>query len=141
MNPTFGRRSHERGFSLIELIMAFVVVAVGAALAVSALNPASRSIDTDIDLQVVNRLAQACFEHIIMVKNTPVVGFASLVTAGAGICASLTTVAGYALSVTLVATVSAPCPGVAAAQCQDMRINVVPTGSTTITYQFMMINF
>lgn len=60
-----------RGFSLLELIMAIVVVSIGAVAIGAAFAAMSRSLALNEDLQRASQLAQECAEHILARARPP----------------------------------------------------------------------
>lgn len=60
-----------RGFSLLELIMAIVVVSIGAVAIGAAFAAMSRSLALNEDLQRASQVAQECAEHILARARPP----------------------------------------------------------------------
>jgi prepilin-type N-terminal cleavage/methylation domain-containing protein len=128
-----------RGFSLIELIITIVVVAIAAVAIGSAFAYMTRSQVLSVDLQRASQIAQECAEHIVGRARKPN-SYAALAAGGAAICDSLPAPGGGFMR-----TVSMAAPGVGAVcsagwGCTHVQVTA-GRGSAVVTLNFMMINY
>lgn len=126
-----------KGFSLIELIIVIVVVAIGAVAIGSAFAYISRSQRLNADLLAATQLAQECAAHIIGRGRKP--GSYASVPVGGTACDALPPDPGRAVTVALMATGGALCSG-AGWGCKRVDITVT-RGNATVTLNFMLVNY
>lgn len=141
----------ERGFSLIELVMAMVVFAIGAVLTMQAFIPPARAILVDTEIQLATDAAQACAEHLLGLRQIQTNGWNTVPAAGNTLCDSITLPTGYTRNLSIVAVAAGasggiPCLGTflpAATSCRQVTITVGKTGGEVppVIYTFMMINY
>ena len=128
------------GFSLIELVIVIVILAIGVVILDSAFPYMVRSLTPNEDLQYSSQIAHECAEHVLGQARAPR-GHFSAVAAGAGsaICNGMA-VAGYTrvVNVTNMPTGGALCsPGWA---CKWVQI-VVTKGSMSTSLNFMLVQY
>jgi prepilin-type N-terminal cleavage/methylation domain-containing protein len=128
------------GFTLIELIMVIVVVAITAVAIGSAYVYMSRSQALGADLLGATQAAQECAAHIVGQARRP--GSYAAVPAGATACNAITAPAGYTRTVT-VTNVAGPsgtlCTG-AGWSCKSVSVTVT-RGGATAAVNFMLVNY
>jgi prepilin-type N-terminal cleavage/methylation domain-containing protein len=129
------------GFSLIELILAIVIVAVAAVAIGSAFAYISRSQRLGVDLQGATQIAQECAAHVIGSGRKPgsyaaVVPVASPST----ICDVLPGAAPFNREVNVTAVAAGPlCT--AGWACKRIEIIVTRAGADIVTLNFMLVNY
>lgn len=111
----------ERGFSLLELVIVIVFVAIAAVPLWSFLGGAARALGNDKALQTANAVAQACGEHLLGRLRDPGLGFDAI---DAKSCDPLPAPpAGFTRTLTLTpVTADPPCPAMPA--CTRAAITV-----------------
>ena len=143
-----GRR--ERGFSLIELIMAIVIISVGAVLTLQALITSARSIPYDTEVQLATQAAQACAEHVLGLREIQTNGWNTVPAAANTRCDSITPPTGYTRNLSIVAIAAGgnvPCTVAGGfsmvTPCRRVTITVSKTGGLVpaVTYEFTMVNY
>ena len=143
------RPSRCGGVSLVELIIAIVVITIAGTFFAAALLPAAQSIAADQDLQTATRHAQECAEHIIMRRRVQGAAGWSNVALGSGttVCSSLTLDSGYSRSVNVVDP-NTPTPGTSEAcpsatltdVCKLVQV-LVTKGNTTADIRFVLVYY
>jgi prepilin-type N-terminal cleavage/methylation domain-containing protein len=134
-----------KGFTLVELILAIVVVAIAAVGIGSAFAYMSRSHVLAVDLQRASQIAQECAEHIIGRGRKPN-NYALVAPVGlsSAICDTLPAPGGgFSRTVNIQDQTTA---GVTGAICTAgwacKRVQVTASrGTATVTVNFMMINY
>jgi prepilin-type N-terminal cleavage/methylation domain-containing protein len=128
------------GFTLIELVIVIVVLAIGVVAIGSAFAYMARSLSVNEDLQYSWQIAHECAEHILGQARAPR-GHFTAVAAGAGsaICNGMA-VAGYTrvVNVTNMPTGGALCS--AGWACKRVEI-LVTKGSMTTSLNFMLVQY
>ncbi|MHB8410251.1 MAG: prepilin-type N-terminal cleavage/methylation domain-containing protein [Acidiferrobacterales bacterium] len=99
------------GFTLVELIMIIVLLAVLAVPLLGSFGQVSRSLGTDAALQSGQQLDRECGEFLLAQRrDNPAVGYAGIDSSTS--CAALPNLHGLNVSVTLQSPYSGPaCPG------------------------------
>lgn len=118
------RRS--RGFTLIELVIVLIVVAIGAVTLGALFSDTSGSLNTNEVLQRSTQYAQQCAEHVIATRRKN--GFTAVSTT---LCDTLTLPALFSRTVAIgSAYTTSPCPG-ASYSCKDATVTVSHTALAT----------
>jgi prepilin-type N-terminal cleavage/methylation domain-containing protein len=128
------------GFTLIELVIVIVVLAIGVVAIGSAFAYMVRSLTLNEDLQYSWQIAHECAEHILGQARAPRGHFTAVVAgAGSAICNGMA-VAGYTrvVNVTNMPTGGALCS--AGWACKRVEI-VVTKGSMTTALNFMLVQY
>lgn len=134
-----------RGFTLIELIAAIVVVAIAAVAIGSAFAYITRSQVLSQDLQRASQIAQECAEHIIGRGRKPNnYGQVAPVAAGSTICDTLPAPGGgFSRTVNIRDQATAGVTGAictAGWGCKHVQV-IAARGSAVVTVNFMLINY
>ena len=139
-----------RGFSLIELIMAIVIISIGAVLTLQGLITSARSIPYDTEIQLATNAAQACAEHILSLRQIQTNGWNTVPAAANTRCDSITPPTGYTRNLSIVAIAAGgnvPCTvggGFSmVTPCREVTITVSKTGGLVpaVSYKFTMVNY
>lgn len=134
------RRRH--GFSLIELIITIVVVAIAAVAIGSAFTYITRSQRLTVDLLTATQLAQECAAHVIGRGRKP--GSYAVVPAppavASNFCNGLPAIAGFNRVLNITAT---PAGALCSAgwACKRVEIVVTRAGRDLVTLDFMLVNY
>ena len=131
-----------KGFTLIELIIAIVVVAIAAVAIGSAFAYMSRSQVLSLDLQTASQLAQECAEHIVGRARKPN-NYALVAPVGANstICDALPAPgAGFTRTVNIqdAGVTGAICT--AGWACKHVQV-IAGRGGATVSVNFMLVNY
>ncbi len=104
-------RTAQSGVTLIELIIAIVIVSIASLAIISQFSTAGRSYLSNERLQTAAQLAQGCAEHILATRRLQ--SYAIATTASCPALPATYTAAGYARSLSFgaapAACVTAPC--------------------------------
>jgi prepilin-type N-terminal cleavage/methylation domain-containing protein len=132
-----------RGFTLIELIIAIVVVAIAAVAIGSAFAYMTRAQVLSADLQRASQIAQECAEHIVGLGRRPgsYAGIAP-VALNSAICNGLPAITpGFTRTVNIVNVAGAGASFCAAGwACKRIEVTA-QRGSAIVRLNFMMINY
>lgn len=137
-----GLGSH-KGFSLIELIMAIVIVTAGASITLSSFLTPAQSVRTDIEVETSTQIAQACAEHIINLRQIQTNGWNTVVAGGNNICNGLST-SGEGGTYSRAVVMSAPAaePSCKAGHtCREFTITVTPPTKQAVTFRLVTTNY
>jgi prepilin-type N-terminal cleavage/methylation domain-containing protein len=128
-----------KGFSIIELVMVVVVVAIAGTAIGSAYAYLSRSLALNQDLQRGAQIAQECAEHIVGRARKP--GTYASVPTGATACNAIAVAAPYSRTVAVadIAAVGTLCT--VANGCKSVSITVQNGAVTLVTLNFMLVNY
>ena len=134
-----------RGFSLIELIIAIVVVAIAAVAIGSAFAYMSRSQVLGTDLQRASQIAQECAEHIVGRGRKPnTYAQVTPVSANSTICDSLPAPGGgFTRTVNIRDQATAGVTGTvctAGWNCKHVQVTAA-RGTAQVTVNLMLINY
>lgn len=130
--------SSQRGFSLIELVMVIVVLAVGAAALLQQFTQVAVSLNINEEIQTSAQLAQEAAEQALMDRRN--LGYASL-TAGTTTENLTGNYNGYTRVITITDTdqsTSAACPG--GASCKDVQVQV-SGGNGSATLELTVVDY
>jgi prepilin-type N-terminal cleavage/methylation domain-containing protein len=131
-----------KGFTLIELIIAIVVVAIAAVAIGSAFAYMSRSQVLSVDLQTASQLAQECAEHIVGRARKPNnYALVAPVSNNSTICDTLPAPGGgftRTVNITTAGVTGAICT--AGWGCKHVQVTAA-RGSAVVTVNFMLINY
>jgi prepilin-type N-terminal cleavage/methylation domain-containing protein len=132
-----------RGFTLVELILAIVVVAIAAVAIGSAFAYMARSQVLSSDLQRASQIAQECAEHIVGLGRRPG-SYAAVapVALNSTICNTLPAITpGFTRTVDVVNVAGAGAAFCSAGwACKRIQITV-QRGSAMVRLNFMLINY
>lgn len=129
-----------RGFSLLELIMAIVVVSIGAVAIGAAFAAMSRSLALNEDLQRASQVAQECAEHILSLARPPRGHYAAVpVAAGSALCNGMAA-AGFNRTVNVSAMAAAAPLCAAGWNCKRVQISVIK-GDAAVEVNFMLVQY
>jgi prepilin-type N-terminal cleavage/methylation domain-containing protein len=129
-----------RGFSLIELIIAIVVVAIAAVAIGSAFAYTSRSLALNEDLLRASQVAQECAEHILSRARPPRGHYAAVAVASPSPECDGIAAAGFnrVVNVTAMAAGGALCD--AGWSCKRVQVSVTK-GSAAVEINFMIVQY
>jgi len=127
------------GFSLIELVMVIVVVAIGVVAIGSAFAYVSRSLALNEELLRSWQIAQECAEHVLGQARAPGSYAAVPLGSPSSACDAVPAVAGYTRTVN-VTTMAASALCSAGWACKRVEI-AVTRGAVTATMNFMMVDY
>jgi len=121
-----------RGVSLIEMIIAIVILGIAASLASAGLITIARSVSIDEDIQGATRLAQQCSEHILTFRRAQSSSgnrWSQVSTGTSTICDSVANDAAYTRTVTVTdpSPTSPPCPSTSAGTCKVVTVTFTKT--------------
>jgi prepilin-type N-terminal cleavage/methylation domain-containing protein len=129
-----------RGFSLIELIITIVVVAIAAVAIGSAFAHVSRSLALNEDLQRASQVAQECAEHILSLARPPRGHYEAVpVAAGSALCNGMAA-AGFNRTVNVSAMAAAAPLCAAGWSCRRVQISVIK-GAAAVEVNFMIVQY
>lgn len=131
-----------RGFSLIELVIVIVVVAIGAAAIGSGFAYIARSHELSASMQTAAQIAQECAEHVMGRGRVPG-SYASVgVASPSTICNSVPAVpAGFTRTVNVTALGAGGALCSAGWACKRVEILVVRGGRELVRLNFMLVNY
>jgi len=125
-----------RGFSLLELIMAIVVVSIGAVAIGAAFAAMSRSLALNEDLQRASQVAQECAEHILARARPPRGHYSAVASTDCDAMAA----AGFNRVVNITAII-APTPLCDAGwSCKRVQVSVTK-GTAAVEVNFMLVQY
>lgn len=125
-----------RGFSLLELIMAIVVVSIGAVAIGAAFAAMSRSLALNEDLQRASQVAQECAEHILARARPPRGHYSAVAATDCNAMAA----AGFNRVVNITA-ITPPTPLCDAGwACKRVQVNVTK-GTAAVEVNFMLVQY
>ena len=125
-----------RGFSLLELIMAIVVVSIGAVAIGAAFAAMSRSLALNEDLQRASQVAQECAEHILARARPPRGHYSAVASTDCNAMAA----AGFNRVVNITAIVP-PTPICDATwSCKRVQVSV-SKGTAAVEVNFMLVQY
>ena len=142
---TASRPSLCRGISLIEMIIAMVILGIAGSLATAGLITMARSVSIDEDIQGATRLAQQCSEHILTFRRAQSSSgnrWSQVSTGVSTICDSAANDAAYTRTVTIsnptVATspdpLIGPCYSYTATDCKVVSVTFAKTLINGVSY-------
>ena len=141
------QRTRPRGFSLVELIIAIVIVSTGAALTLQGFITPAQSIEYDIEVQTATHNAQACAEHLLNRRSIQTMGWSNIGVGASTLCDSVTLTAGYQRNITI-NTIATDPPCLAAFTpvnpCREVTITVVKASNPKVaatTFRFTIVNY
>ncbi len=133
-------RSGMHGFTLIELIMVIVVLAIAAVALLSGYGQVADTIGTDASLQAGVQLARACGEYLIAERrDDPRKGYSGVISAGSRICNVVPDPQGLTVAVTFTPYTAAACP--AGTTCTLAGITVTQGSETLDTTSLMLASY
>jgi len=132
-----------RGFTLIELVITIVVVAIAAVAIGSAFAYMTRSQVLSSDLQRASQIAQECAEHIVGLRRKPG-SYAGVVPVALNstICNGLPAItAGFTRTVDVVDVAGAGASFCAAGWTCRRIVITAQRGSALVRLNFMLVNY
>lgn len=142
------RPGRARGFSLVELIIAIVIVTIGATITLRAFVASAKSVQTDMEVETSTLLAQACAEHILSVRQIQTNGW-NTAAANNNICTGIGT-SGEGGSYGR-AVVAAQITGTAGTEtagtcknghtCREYVITLTPPTASAVTFRLYTTNY
>ncbi len=133
-------RSGMHGFTLIELIMVIVVLAIAAVALLSGYGQVADTIGTDATLQAGVQLARACGEYLIAERrDNPLKGYTGVTSGGSSICNVVPDPQGLTVTVTFTPYTAAACP--AGTTCTLAGITVTQGSETLDTTSLMLASY
>ena len=133
------RKRPAAGFTLIELVIVMVIIAVGLLGMTSLFSNTSTSLSTNETLQQVTQYAQECAEKAIATRRN--LGFASA-SINSTMCDSLVLPSGFTRTVggtTAVDGTGSPCPS-GIANCKNVLVTVT-NGALSSSITVMLVNY
>jgi prepilin-type N-terminal cleavage/methylation domain-containing protein len=131
------------GFSILELIIVIVVVAIGAVAIGSAFSYISRSQRLTVDVATATQIAQECAAHIVGRGRRPgTYAQVAPITSPSTICNALPAIDPAfqrVVNVSNMAAGGALCSG--GWQCKRIEILVRRAGRDLVALDFMMVNY
>lgn len=130
-----------QGFSLIELIITIVVVAIAAVAIGSAFSYISRAQRLTVDLLTATQIAQECAAHVIGRGRKPG-SYAAVPTASPStFCNGLPAIPGFTriLNITIMPAGGTLCS--AGWACKRVEILVTRPGRDLVALEFMMVSY
>lgn len=124
------RHPRQRGFTLIEMVMVIVILAIASVALMDQFVNTSKSYLIDEEIQTAAQLAQECAEHILATRRLQ--GYATAIATN---CSTLPSVAGYTLSVSPGA---APTACFTWPLCTEVTVAVTQGGNTRASVVFML---
>jgi prepilin-type N-terminal cleavage/methylation domain-containing protein len=149
LRPCQSIRPPQPGFSLIELILAILIVTIGATFTIGSFMVPARSIPVDTEVQTATMTAQACAEHLLNLRAIQANGWDTVPVAGNTLCNNIPPT-GYSLNLSIINNDSTPPSGpcdaafLASNSCKEVTIQVVKTTSPTVpqvTFTFALVNY
>ena len=128
------------GFSMIELIMVIVAVAIGAVAIGSAFAHMSRSLALNEDLQRASQVAQECAEHVLALARPPRGHYAAVAAASPSAVCNGMAAAGFNRVVNVTAMAAAAPICAAGWNCRRVQITV-SKGSAVVEVNFMIVQY
>lgn len=126
------RHPAQHGFTLIEMVMVIVVLAIGSVALMDQFVNASKSYLTDESLQTSAQLAQDCAEQIMATRR--VQGYATAIASDCRALPAAYTAAGYAAT----ASFSAAPPACVTALCRQVDVVVTHNATERARVVFML---
>lgn len=130
-----------QGFSLVELVMVIVIVAIGVVAIGSAFAHMSRSLALNEDLQRTWQLAHECAEHVLSTARPPRGHYAALPVASPSTVCDGLAAAGFTRVVNVTA-MAAGGTSLCAAGWACKRVQVtVSKGAASADLNFMVVQY
>lgn len=130
-----------RGFSLVELVMVIVVVAIGVVAIGAAFAHMSRSLALNEDLQRTWQVAHECAEHVLATARPPRGHYAVLAVASPSTACDGLAAAGFTRTVNVTAMATGGTSLCAAGwSCKRVQVTVT-RGTATANLNFMVVQY
>lgn len=129
-----------RGFSLVELVIAIVVLSIATGVVVSMQGGIFRGQTDNLDMMVGAQLMQDCADRVLTKRRRGTNGYASVVNSST--CDGMTGLGGFSapnVSVTDVIGSGGLCP--TGAQCKQVAISVSKTGVSLGPVSLQLVNY
>jgi prepilin-type N-terminal cleavage/methylation domain-containing protein len=130
-------RSGQRGFTLLELVMVIVIVALASVPILGQFSQAASAQLVDESIQTAAQLAQERAESVLALRRAS--GYAAIAT-GTTTDTLNGTYSGYIRTL----TVNSPATGngcASGASCKEVIVNVASGGRTRATVSFMLVDY
>lgn len=127
-----------RGFTLIEVVAAMLLLSVGAAGLIGMYGTVGRTLSGNQDMQTAVQMAQECSEYVVAQRrNNAAVGFAGVT--GSTFCSTaLPATAGFTVTTPITSPYSpAFCPGT----CKLVNITVTKGTNTLAISSLMLVDY
>lgn len=132
---------NRRGFSLIELIITIVVVAIAAVAIGSAFTYITRAQRLTVDLLTATQIAQECAAHVIGRNRKPGSYAAVPLAAASTICNALPAADPAFARLVNVTAVAAGTLCTAGWTCKQVEVRVTRAGGDLVVLKFMLVNY
>jgi prepilin-type N-terminal cleavage/methylation domain-containing protein len=132
-----GKRSNQRGFSLIELVIVIVVLAVAAVAILGQFSQASSTVVSNEQHQTAAQLAQERMEELLATRRTQ--GYAAIAAGTVN-----DTLAGNYAAYARTVTVTEPAGGggcTAGATCKDVVVSVSRGGPVLAQVTTVLVDY
>jgi len=130
-----------QGFSLVELVMVIVIVAIGVVAIGSAFAHMSRSLALNEDLQRTWQLAHECAEHVLSTARPPRGHYAALPVASPSTVCDGLAAAGFTRVVNVTAMATGGTSLCAAGwACKRVQVTV-SKGAASADLNFMVVQY
>ena len=132
------------GFSLLELVMAMIVVSVAAVTLLGGFGQITTALSTEGNLRGAGEVAQECGEFIIATKRAGVTGYPSV---SSTVCDGLPVPAGFNRTVTVNTITPPPGPGgriecpASAVDCKEVIVNVTSPGTAVAEVRLLLTDY
>lgn len=126
-----------RGFTLIEVVAAMLLLSVGAAGLIGMYGTVGRTLSGNQDMQTAVQLAQECSEYVVAQRrNNAAVDFAGVT--GSTFCSlALPAMAGFTVDTTIIPYSPTFCPGT----CKLVNITVTKGTNTLAISSLMLVDY
>jgi prepilin-type N-terminal cleavage/methylation domain-containing protein len=129
--------ARQHGFTLLEMIMVIVIVALASVPILGQFSQAASALLIDESTQTATQLAQERAEGVLALRRTS--GYAAIATG-----TTTDTLTGNYSGYTRTLTVNAPATGsgcASGATCKEVIVNVASGGKTRATVTLMLVNY
>lgn len=131
-----------RGFSLVELVIVIVVLAIGVVGIGSAFAYLSRSLALNEELQRGWQIAHECAEHVMGLARKPAGAYGAVaVGSPSAACDAIPAVAGYSRTVNVTALPAGGALCSAGWACKRVEIVVQRGGAGIAALNFMLVDY
>ena len=130
-----------QGFSLIELIITIVVVAIAAVAIGSAFTYISRSQRLTVDLLAATQIAQECASHVMGRNRKPGSYAAVPLAAPSTLCDALPPIDPAYTRLVNITAAAAGTLCTAGWTCKQVEVRVTGAGRDLVVLNFMLVNY
>ncbi len=130
----------DRGFSLVELIIAIVVLSIATVAVVSLHGGVFRGQTDNLDMMVGAQLLQDCAERVLTKRRRGTNGYLAVVnSSNCDVMSGLSGFSAPSIAVTDVIGSGSPCPS--GAQCKQVVITVSKGGVSLAPVNLQLVNY